>query len=108
LGGGKAENRFFYVGLFHDYQGREGRSIADNEFFLANADRIVQRYGVLRFLADIDKGRDYEGGSIVASCLDFLANEGFPDFLEDAEIPFKSSAAEFRQRYLLKALKEIL
>jgi hypothetical protein len=64
-------------------------------------------YGVLRFLADIDAGRQFwsEGDSIVHSVLTWIVEEGFREFFSQHDVNF-TDAADFRQRHMINALKK--
>ena len=64
-------------------------------------------------IADIDRDRDFTGertgsgptGGIIASTLDWIANAGFETFFRDVLDLNYITAHEFRQRYLVQALK---
>ena len=72
---------------------------------------IVGLYGFRAFLADIDRDRQFwrESDGLVASILDYAANDGFEEwaaeFFEGVEF---LSAHEYRSRYLVATLKAML
>jgi len=72
------------------------------------ANNVLELYGVRRFLADIDRDRNFcaYGEHIVSSCLDWIANEGFAEYFNEQVPEWKwETAHEYRQRYLLGTLK---
>src|SRR6185503_5631245 len=66
---------------------------------------VLRCYGVRRFLEDIDTRRAYwrEGESILHSCLDWLATEGFEHLFARHDGIF-ADAQEYRDRYVIRAL----
>ena len=104
---------------------------------MGRALRVVKLYGILRFLADVDRGRDFTdaatfqfGGAtdtigsdrngwrdrpwnypdthIVADILDWASGEGFPEVAKEIDSRLDyRSAREFRERHILGALKSI-
>lgn len=77
-------------------------------------DIIVELYGVDRFIADIDRDREFwreatsaAGTSIVGSILDWVAGPGFQTFFERFDWDW-ISAAQFRQRHLINGIAELL
>ena len=76
---------------------------------MGHANNLIELYGVRRFFADLDAGRDFIEHSehIVGATLAWAAGEGFAEFFKaKIEDWIWDSALEFRQRYLLKALKK--
>lgn len=77
---------------------------------MGNTDYLVELYGVRRFLTDLDRDRQFwrDGGdSIVAAHLDWCCNEGFGYQAEKHDLGPYASAHEYRQRFLLHAIKEL-
>ena len=74
--------------------------------------RVISLYGVLRFITDIDGGRDFTAGgndpTITSAVLEWAATEGFSEVMReiDPRLDYRS-AREFRERYVLGALKSI-
>lgn len=70
------------------------------------ANNVIECYGISSFIDDIDHGREYwrDGNTIVVAVLEYLAGPGFAKLFEDVELDHTSSALEFRQRHLLRAL----
>ena len=67
---------------------------------------IIGMYGIYEWFADIDQNRKYwqEGQGIIHSVLDYLTYIDFGEFMK--EIGFKwEDATEYRQRYLIRAIK---
>jgi hypothetical protein len=83
---------------------------------LGCANYIIECYGIYEFLADIDANREYwrecdpitGEASCIHTCLTWLSEEGFSDFMKQHDIPEAlgvSSALEWRQRYMLSHLR---
>ena len=73
---------------------------------------VIDRYGIRRWLADIDSGRAYGrsgeghcGDTIIDSDLNWSVNEGFADVMEHVGVTYWSDALEYRQRHLLQAMR---
>ena len=68
---------------------------------------IINLYGISNFITDIDRGREYwrDGDHLVSSVLDYAMEGGFAKLFEEVDVDYKSCALEFRQRYILNALK---
>ena len=85
-------------------QGDEGH---DQAFArkLRLADHILDAYGISEFLGDIDRGRDFyagpEGGSVVATALDWIVYDGFEAiFCRNPEWTWRT-AADWRARHTI-------
>ena len=89
----------------HAQEEGSGHSDRVSRFSLACSNYIIELYGLRRFLADVDRDRQFwrESDSIVAAILDWTANEGLPEFLHECEMEY-GSAHEFRNRFLLQAV----
>lgn len=72
---------------------------------MGNADYLVQCYGIRRFLADVDRDRQYwrDGTGHLGALLDWLGGEGWPEFALQAGLEHYANAHQFRQRYLIAA-----
>jgi hypothetical protein len=58
-----------------------------------------------RFFADIDTGRDFDDDTATGYCLTWLAGPGFSGLMREHGMKWHD-ALEFRQRYLLEALRK--
>lgn len=91
------------------------------------ATRIIESYGFHQFLADVERGRDFtaprqgaysrpsarrsqasrpwsgDSGGFIGAVLDWVATEGFKEFMELNDAHYKSPG-EWRDRHLLEAL----
>ena len=107
--GGGGEYRFFYSQLSVPPEGKAGRLFGRSEFTLGCADHLIELYGIREFLADLDRNREYwrDGGGLVADVLDWMAGPGFHEFFSRFNFQY-GEAAEFKQRYLLKAMRGIV
>jgi phenylalanine-4-hydroxylase len=65
-------------------------------------------YGVREFLGDLDAAREFwrDGDHLVGAVLDWISGPGFAEFFERYGRE-ERTAHEFRQRYILAALKAI-
>lgn len=71
-------------------------------------DHIIGAYGVARFFADIDRGRDFRAqGGVFGAVLDHAANEGFGHLMERYNQDRHETAIAFRQRHLIDLLKRL-
>ena len=106
--GGRERHRFFYCSLTHGEEEREADSTRRVCESVGCGNYLVELYGVRRFIADIDRDREYwrEGDTICHSVLTWLAGDGLPEYLRQFKQDF-SSAHEWRQRYLLAALRRM-
>ena len=69
-------------------------------------DHVIAAYGVGRFLADIDAGRDFRGrGGIFGAVLDHASTDGFGALMERHGFDRHDTALAYRQRYLIALLK---
>ncbi|HHH0001541.1 TPA: hypothetical protein ACPZFO_004631, partial [Yersinia enterocolitica] len=69
------------------------------------------RYGIPRFLAEVESGYRYptpecRAGNFIYTLLDWAANEGFWRVIRDITGEEFHSPAQYRQRFLIAALKE--
>jgi hypothetical protein len=68
-------------------------------------DLCLFSFGIRRFLADVDAGRDYRAAvGIVGAVLDFVAGEGFGETMSRHGLLKYDSAQAFRNRYITGAL----
>ena len=72
------------------------------------ASHVIELYGVRRFIADIDRDRQFwrDGGGVIGSLLDWAANDGFSEFMSEHDQDYRD-AHHFRQRDMLAALKSL-
>jgi hypothetical protein len=77
---------------------------AGNGFSAGCIDYVLGTYGARRLFAELDSGRTYETGTILDSLLNYISGEGFVETFERYDAPYRS-ALEYRNRYLLEALK---
>lgn len=75
---------------------------------MGRADFVIERYGVHRFFADLDRNREYwrDGGGIVAAVLDWLATDGFQDFCEKHGLPWVTPQ-QYRHQHEVALLSEL-
>jgi len=78
---------------------------------LGCGDQVLQLCGVREFLDYVDRGREFwrDGGGIIADILDWVAGPGFSQFIGRFKealggVAF-ADALEFRQRYLIQAMR---
>ena len=76
---------------------------------MGSAGVVLDAYGVREFLEDADRARSYaaEGDAIVNSALTWASEEGFAEVMEGLEIDM-SSAAEWRARFVTRAIRALL
>ena len=78
--------------------------------FVGIANHVLELYGIRRFLADIDRDRNFydHGEHIVSAALTWAANEGFHDFFSH-HVPewMWQSAHEYRQRHVISSIKQL-
>ena len=70
-----------------------------------------------RWLADVDRARDYLAGpggtssdgnpSVVASVLDYASGEGFGETMERYGLSQFTTARAYRERYIIQALRNL-
>ena len=98
---------FFYLCVYDKQEEPNSVDYGHSKWLMGVANNIIRFYGVSEFLDDIDRGREFwrDGDHLISACLDHVAGVGFSKFLEDVDIEFKSSAHEFRQRHILRALQ---
>ncbi|MER4926996.1 hypothetical protein J9B76_29420, partial [Klebsiella pneumoniae] len=75
------------------------------------ATNLIERYGVPRFVADVEAGYRYPdpecpAGNVIYTLLDWASNDGFWQVIREITGEEYASPAQYRQRYLLAALKE--
>jgi hypothetical protein len=111
--GGRERVGFFYCSLAHASESGQAGDLGRRLETVGRAVRIVELYGVLRFIVDVDNGRDYASNTgndpnITSSILTWASGEGFSEVMRelDSSLEYRS-AREFRERYLLGALKSI-
>ena len=95
---------FFYVSRDARQEVESGEHRGSDGFGAEWIDYILGTYGIHRFLADLDEGRGFSEPGIVAETLRYISRDGFADLAERHEIPFHS-AREFRERFILEALR---
>ncbi|CAG9205749.1 hypothetical protein BGLA2_1720096 [Burkholderia gladioli] len=104
---GGVRHRFFYLHLCAGEQGGSQESRERHSFPAEGVDHVLVAYGIRRFLAEIDSGRDFGAqGGIVGSFLNFVANEGFQETFERYECKYRC-ARDFRERNLLELLRTL-
>jgi hypothetical protein len=76
---------------------------------VGRASLVIDAYGFRRFIADIDRDREYwrDSSSIVSACLDWAAGEGFEEFFGRFPEWQWTTAHEFRQRHLVRAISRM-
>jgi hypothetical protein len=96
---------FFYLSLCALPEGEVTGDSFGYRFDLGSVHDLILRYGLGRFLADIDEQRAYrtEGG-IVGSLLSYCSGPGFGELFKSPEFNY-TSAKEYRDRYLIQSLK---
>lgn len=88
-------------------QGEARYRPGDDGFPMECANYIIGLYGVRRFLADIDTGREYwrDGGGIIGAALDWASTEGFGECVGRFSGKRDHDVTAFRQRYLISAAR---
>jgi hypothetical protein len=105
LGGNAFERSFFYLPLVDGEANRSQSGSGENGFVPECIDYVLTTFGERRFLAEVDTGRDFrESGGIIGAILNFTAGDGFSEFSERHNSPYRT-AREYRERYILEALR---
>ena len=108
MDGNGVRHRFFYLQLLAESKGDASQLGHGDRFSPESISYVLVSYGVHRFLADIDAGRDFLGkGGVVGSLLNQAATFGFQDAFDPDDFTYRT-AREFRERYLTTLLKELL
>ena len=107
---------FFYVRLQHQAPQSSDRSRGPS-FASGGVDYVLLAHGLGQWLERVDRSYDYLTGpggtasdgnpSVVAEILDWASGEGFPETFErltGGQLRY-SSARQYRERFLLAALK---
>ena len=100
---------FFYLRILDgEEEGPAERGRRPCQSGAQGVDYVIGAYGVHRFLTDVDASRDFRGpDTVVSSVLDWAATEGFAEMMERSGITDYATPLEWRQRYLLRALKRL-
>ena len=72
---------------------------------------FIELYGVRRFLADLDRDREYwrEADTLAHTCLSWAANEGLLDVLEHFQVQERfASPADYRNRHIDRMKEDIV
>ncbi len=60
-----------------------------------------------KLLNEIDRGRRYEGGSIVAAILDWVSGEGFAETFSRHGVDQFPSAHAYRERHIIGLMRDL-
>lgn len=102
----------FFYGFLCYSEGKPDRADSGNgDQNVRWATNLIERYGVPRFVADVEAGYRYPdpecpAGNVIYTLLDWASNEGFWQVIREITGEEYASPAQYRQRYLLAALKE--
>lgn len=102
---------FFYGFLCHSETGTHQANGGERARYVRWSVNVIDRYGVARFFTDVENGYRYPepdcpAGNVVYTLLDWASNEGFRDVVREIAGEEYASPSQFRQRFILSALKE--
>jgi hypothetical protein len=101
----------FYGFLCHSETGTDSTDGGGGDRHVRWATHCIERYGIPRFLADVESGYRYPdpecpAGNIIHTLLDWASNEGFWRVIREISDAEFSSPAQYRQRFIISALKD--
>ncbi|WP_220182508.1 hypothetical protein, partial [Kluyvera ascorbata] len=72
---------------------------------------LIDQYGVSRFFTDIENGYRYPdprspAGTVTHTLLTWASNEGFRELCRELDMGDYESPLQFRQRFILEAIKQ--
>lgn len=70
-------------------------------------DYLIRTFGVGRFFAEVDRGRCFEGGSIIEATLEWVAGEGFAETILRHGIDQYPSAQAYRDRHIVQLTRDL-